>query len=338
PEDYHKFDPQDMRRAILETPLLAEKGYKIAEPVDISKLNGKYTSVIIAGMGGSSIAGLLLQSYLADDKIHIHVVQDYYMPAWADEKTLVFACSYSGNTEETLSTYKDARRKGCAVLAVATGGKLAEMTKMVRVPTVIIPTGYQPRVAMAMQFFAMLRLLERLRLVESKATDVLKLKDDLKPLIPSLEKNAVVLSEKLIHKTPIIYTSTRFGPVGYRWKCQFNENSKVFAFNNVFSEMNHNETEGFEHPRGHYHAILLKFTEDHRRVQRRMSLTKEIIIRKGISDTEIGIRGPSLLSKLFSAVLLGDLTSYYLALRLRVNPSEVHIIENFKKDLGPFVA
>jgi glucose/mannose-6-phosphate isomerase len=338
PEAYYKLDPDNMRKAILEIPAQAEQGYKLAEAMDFGKLNGKCSSVIIAGMGGSAIAGLLLKGFLSDDPVRIDVVQDYSLPKWADKHTLFIACSYSGNTEETISVYKEARRKGCDVIVVTTGGKIEEYARVSNLIIINIPSGYQPRAAMAYQFFAMLRILEKLRLVESKAKDVLRLKEDLKAQLQSLEKNALILSEKLLHKTPLVYTSKRFEAIGYRWKCQFNENSKIMAFSNVFSEMNHNEVEGFANLRASYHAILLRFDEDHRRVQKRMSLVKEILLKEGVSDTDIGIRGASLLSKMFSAIILGDLTSYYLALRLGVNPSTVALIEGFKEKLGPYVA
>jgi len=338
PEDYQKYDPDNMRQVILDTPEYAEQGYKLPEALDLSKVKQKYSSVVIVGMGGSSIAGLLIQSYLTNEKLQIAVVQDYYLPGWVSQNSLVIACSYSGNTEETLSAFKDARRKGIDVVALTTGGKLDEFTKVSRIPTAILPAGLQPRAAMTLQFFTILRLLEKLRLIESKAKDVLKLKKDLKIQLQILEKNAINLSEKLVNKIPLIYTSQRFEAIGYRWKCQFNENSKVMAFNNVFPEMNHNETEGFENLNASYHALILRFDEDHRRTQKRMSLVKDIMLRKGVGDTEMGIRGPSLLSKMFSAIILGDLTSFYLAMRLKTEPSKVKLIEDFKKRLGPFVA
>jgi len=337
-EDYFKYDPQNMRQAILDIPEQVEQGYKTVEALDLRKAGGKYSSVLIAGMGGSAIAGLLLKSFLAEDKTRIDVVQDYTLPAWVDKQTLMIACSYSGNTEETLSVYKEARRKGCDMISVTTGGKLAEYARVSNLIVVEVPKGYQPRAAMAFQFFVMLRLLERLRLVESRAQQVLKLKEDLKVQLQSLEKNAIILSEKVLHKTPLVYTSKRFEAIGYRWKCQFNENSKTQAFYHVFSEMNHNEMQGFENLRGTYHVIFLRFDEDHRRIQKRMSLVKEMLFKKGISDTDIIIRGTSLLSKMFSAILLGDLTSYYLALRLKTNPTDVSLIEDFKNRLGPWVA
>ncbi|MBN2052051.1 bifunctional phosphoglucose/phosphomannose isomerase [Candidatus Woesearchaeota archaeon] len=333
-----KYDPENMRQAILSTPDQSEQGYKLVEALDLSRAGGKYHSVIIAGMGGSAIAGLLLQNFLSDEPLRIVVVQDYSIPKWVDKHTLVIACSYSGNTEETLSAYKEARRKGCDVIVVTTGGKIEEYARVSKLIIVNIPTGYQPRAAMTIQFFAMLRILEKLRLVESKAKDVLKLKDDLKAQLTTLEKNAIILSEKLAHKTPLVYSSKRFEAIAYRWKCQFNENSKTMAFYHFFSEMNHNEIQAFINPRGNYHAIILRFDEDHRRVHKRMTLTKEIMLKGGVSATEIGIRGTSLLSKMFSAIILGDLASFYLAMRLRTDPSVVDLIEDFKNKLGPYVA
>jgi glucose/mannose-6-phosphate isomerase len=337
PEDYIKYDPENLRRDILQMPAQAEQGYKSVEAIDLNSLKENYSDVIVAGMGGSSIAGLLLQSYLADDKLKITVVQDYSLPKWAGKNTLVLVCSYSGNTEETLTVFKEARRSNCGIVAFTVGGKLEEYVKIPRLPIASLPSGFQPRAAVAAQFFSMLRILERLRLIESKAKDVLRLKDDLKGQIPALEKNAVSLSERFVAKTPIIYTSSKFESIGYRWKCQFNENAKRFAFNNIFSEQNHNEIEAFENVLGAYHAIFLRFEEDHRRVQQRMNLVKEIMLKKGIGVTDIGIRGPSLLSKMFSAIILGDLTAYYLALRLKTNPSQVNLIEDFKRSLGPYV-
>jgi len=337
PDDYMKLDPENLRQDILQMPSHAEQGYKLAESVDLNQLKDTFSNIIVAGMGGSSIAGLLLQSYLADEKIRLHVIQDYVLPKWTDKTTLVIACSYSGNTEETLGIFKEARRNNCGIINVTVGGKLEEYAKIPRLPIVTLPAGFQPRAAVALQFFAILRLLERLRLIESKAKEVLRLKDDLKVQLPTLEKNAAALSEKFVGRIPLIYTSNRFKSIGYRWKCEFNENSKRLAFNNVFSEMNHNEIEGFDNKLGEFHAVYLRFEEDNRRVQQRMNLMKEIMLKKGVPVTDIGIRGASLLSKMFSAILLGDLTSYFLALRLKTNPSQVHLIEDFKRNLGPYV-
>ena len=338
PGDASKVDPENMRRDILETPNQAEIGYKLAETLDISGFAKEHpTGVIITGMGGSSIAGLLLRNYLHEEKVKLFVNQEYTIPQWADTKTLIIVCSYSGNTEETLSAFKEARRHNCPIIIVTVGGKLEEYAKVSRLPSITLPSGYQPRAALAIQFFAMLRILQRLKLADAKGVDVSRFRDELRMQLPALEKNAIALSEKIAGKIPLVYSSSRFGAVSYRWKCQFNENAKTLAFCNVFSELNHNELAGFDNLNGNFHAIFLRFEDDHRRVQHRMNLTKDIILKKGVPSTDIGIRGSNLLSKMFSTIILGDLTSYYLALRLRTNPSRVDIIEDFKKSLGPFV-
>jgi glucose/mannose-6-phosphate isomerase len=337
PPDFARLDPENLKQDILQMPLHAEQGYKAVESLDLSSFKEPFSKVIIAGMGGSGIAGLILKGYLADEKIHLTVVQDYTLPKWADKNTLVIVSSYSGNTEEPLNVFKEARRAGCGIIAMTIGGKLEEYARVPRLPIATIPSGYQPRAAIALQFFGLLRILERMRLVESRSREVLKLREDLKVQLPNLEKNAMILSEKLVKRIPLIYTSTRFKAVGYRWKCQFNENAKMPAFNNAFSELNHNEMDGFENLAGNYHTIILRFEEDNRRIHQRMNLTKDILLKKGVPVTDIGIRGPSLLSKIFSAIILGDLTAYYAAIRLKTNPSRVDVIEEFKKNLGPYV-
>ncbi|MBN2142579.1 bifunctional phosphoglucose/phosphomannose isomerase [Candidatus Woesearchaeota archaeon] len=338
PEDVSQIDPENLKQDILQLPFQAAQGYKLAEGADLSSLDKEvFYRVLITGMGGSSIAGLVLKDYLQDLGIVLAVNQDYTLPKWVDKKTLVIASSYSGNTEETLSSFKEARRRDCKIIAVTVGGKLAELAKQTRIPVIGLPQGFQPRAALGIQFFTILRLLQKLKLIEPKGIDVDRFREDIKVQLPGIERNAMALSEKLAGKIPIIYTSSQFSSIGYRWKCQFNENAKTPAFQHYFSELNHNEMNGFENVFGSFHLIMLRFEDDSRRLQSRMDLTKEIILSKGVPTTEIGIRGTNILTKMFASILLGDLTSYFLALRYRTNPSKVSVVEEFKKRLGPFI-
>ncbi|MBN1792426.1 bifunctional phosphoglucose/phosphomannose isomerase [Candidatus Woesearchaeota archaeon] len=338
PQEVEKYDPDNMRQDILQMPSQVSQGYQLGDKVDLAGLEDTHFSdVIIIGMGGSSIAGLILKDYLQTDPLKLVINQDYSLPVWAGQGTLVIACSYSGNTEETLSAFKEARRRGCGLVIVTVGGKLEEQAKVTRLPIVKIPSGHQPRSSMPVQFFVILRILERLRLVSDKGAEVGRVAADLKAQAPGIEKNAISLSEKVAGRTPLVYTSSKFSSVGYRWKCQFNENAKTPGFCHTFSELNHNEMDGFENLNASFHAVFLRFEDDFRRVQQRMDLTRDILLKRGVAVTDIGIRGPTRLSKMFAAVLLGDLTTYFLALRLRTNPSKVDLIEEFKRKLGPFV-
>ena len=141
---------------------------------------------------------------------------------------------------------------------------------------------------------------------------------------------------RLFFRTPLVYADQTFYPVAYRWKTQFNENAKTTAFSHAFSEMNHNELVAFSNRTGMYHAFFLSTDKEHRRIAKRISLAKDILQKKGVSVTEINIKGP-LLKQMFTTILLGDITSYFLALRYETDPTPVPLIEQFKKDLGPFL-
>jgi len=333
PEDYiARFDTQEFRKLILDIKEKIKTGYHLSDKVTFDK---EIDKVIVCGMGGSAIAGLLLKDYLHELDLSLHVNQDYHLPSFANKKTLVIASSYSGNTEEVLSAYKHAQRKSCPTVCLTSGGTLQKLAKNYRTPVVSLPKGIPPRETMTQEFFALLKILEHTGIVESRENEVKKVIKEIKP--GAVEKSAVGLSEKLVGKIPIIYASNKFGSVAYRWKTQMNENAKVHAFCNEFSELNHNEILGFENKFADFHVIILKFETDFYRNKKRMSITKKLIEERGTHVTEIEIKGKDILTAMFNSILLGDLTSYYLTLRYALNPFPVKIIEELKKDLGTFI-
>src|SRR3954471_11821409 len=92
-----------------------------AQPVDAPG------GLIVAGMGGSAAGARLAIAALGPRLTRPLVVSDgYSLPGWAGPGTLVFASSYSGNTEETLSAYDEAVSVGAPRLVATTGGGLAE--------------------------------------------------------------------------------------------------------------------------------------------------------------------------------------------------------------------
>ena len=290
-----------------------------------------YDKIVVVGMGGSSIAGAILQSYLWDSKIPVFLSRGYSIPEFIDKNTLVFVISYSGNTEETIASLRMTYGKLCTVIAVTSGGKLLRKFIEDKRPYVEIPSGMQPRASLAYQLIPILKILGALNVIPSPARDVEKAIATLKTV--SYDDQAKNLAEKLIGKVPLIYASERFASVAYRWKTQFNENSKIHAFSGTFPEINHNELVGYTNVNSNYHVIILEDQEDHRRVQARMKLTKQIISKKDISSTQIAIKGDNLLARLLSAVHIGDLASVHLATFTNTDPEPVPLIEDLKKQL-----
>jgi len=332
PDDYYKYDSEDMKSVIQGFPNQIRQAYKLGGDINFE---GEIKKVVITGMGGSAIAGDILKSYLQDSKIPIIVNRAYELPKDADKDTVVIVSSYSGNTEETISCYKDALRKFCKIVSVTSGGKISEMSINNRTLVVKIPRGMQPRAALAYSFFPMLRIMENIRVTGSKKKEVDHLVKSLDKKI--FQETGINLSEKLVSKVPIIYSSELFTPVAYRWKTQLNENSKIMAFYHTFPELNHNELSGTKNLTAKFHCIMLRTDLDPHRVVKRMEITKERYRQKGIDVTEIAIKGDTLLTKLFSAIHMGDWTSYFLALRYETDPSPVNEVEELKKALGTFI-
>ncbi len=289
--------------------------------------SGKINNIVIAGMGGSAMGGDLLKIYLSNTNIPVYVNRDYKVPNFVDENSLVFAVSYSGNTEETLSALNAAKEKKAQIIGITSGGKLAEECEKV----VNIPSGLQPRAALGYLFFPMLGILHNTNIIRVKNDELNEMMGILKQT-NKFNEQGEELSKKLKEKIPIIYASEALGAIAFRWKTQINENAKMPAFYNVFSEMNHNEIAGYKSMDHKFSVVMIQDKNDNDRVKKRMDICKEIM-EEYVEVEEVETQGESLLARMFSAIYLGDYVSYYMALWNRVDPSPVDIIEGMKKKL-----
>jgi glucose/mannose-6-phosphate isomerase len=289
--------------------------------------SGEINNIVIAGMGGSAMGGDLLKVYLSNTNIPVYVNRDYKVPNFVDENSLVFAVSYSGNTEETLSALNAAKEKKAQIIGITSGGKLAEECEKV----VNIPSGLQPRAALGYLFFPMLGILHNTNIIRVKNDELNEMMDILKQT-DKFNEQGEELSKKLKEKIPIIYASEALGAIAFRWKTQINENAKMPAFYNVFSEMNHNEIAGYKSMDHKFSVVMIQDKNDNDRIKKRRDICKEIM-EEYVEVEEVETQGESLLARMFSAIYLGDYVSYYMALWNRVDPSPVDIIEGMKKKL-----
>ncbi len=299
------------------------------------EVNSNINRIIIAGMGGSAWPGDILAAILREEKIKIpiEIVRDYFLPAYVDEKTLVFVVSYSGNTEETILMYSSALKKNAQTVVITSGGKLRWLIKEAdkQVSLIRIPSGYEPRLATGFILVSMLNVLRGI-LPVNPLMNINKTVEALAKTNAYSQK-ALEVAERLFGKIPLIYTSNRFFPAAYVWKISINETAKMHAFCNSFSEINHNELSGFIQPNGSYHVLIIKDEMDYGQVKKRMNLTKAIIREHGVDVTELLVKGDSFMTKMLTVIYLGLFTAYHLALKNNVNPSSVDLQENLKKML-----
>lgn len=318
-----------MRQVILNSPKQFREGLERAKDV---KVEGEFSNVVICGMGGSALPANILTTYFPDLKLPVYSHRSYGLLTQADEKSLIVAISYSGNTEETISAYEEAAKRGLRVVAITTGGKLKELAENYNLPIVLIPKdAVQPRFSIAYQSSALLKVLSNSGIIEDKSEEILTMAENLKPA--DFEARGKKLAKKLVDKIPVVYSSSRFKALAKIWKIKFNENSKIMAFWNYFPELNHNEMVGLTNLKGNFHFIILRDADDYPRTQRRMELFADLAKEKGAAVDFIEIAGKSILEKMFTNLIIGDWVTYYLALEYGEDPTPVKIVEEFKKRL-----
>lgn len=334
-----ELDKGGMFEVITSLPDHFREGAKIAKKIDLKRFNPKH--IVVTGMGGSSIAGDILASWLRDEiEIPIIVHRDYSLPRFVGEKDFVVAISYSGDTRETLSAMKAALKGRSKVVCVTSGGKLEQMCQQEDVPFVKIPSGLPPRGAIGFLFSSLPILLQKMGIrdsekdIESVIQQLTFMREKLVPETTTENNPAKKIAIKIFGKTPVVYSSRAYTAIGKRWQNQFNENSKVLAWSGPLPEIDHNEIVGWNGDEGarRYVPIILRDERESGEMERRLDATKRVL-EKRTKVLEIQGKGETLLARMFHCLYIGDFASAYLAALRGVDPTQVKAIEELKKML-----
>jgi len=315
-------------------PRQCREGLELGTRAPVDRVEG-FRRVVVLGMGGSGIAGALLKSVLP---VEVVPVRDYSLPPWVGEESLVVSLSYSGDTEETLAAFEDARGRTRRLLAVTSGGKLGRVCAREGIPWIEIPPGYQPRAALGYLLFPLLGLFHRLGMVPDFGEALAALDRLASDLAPGEDENeSQALARALLGRVPLVYGAGATGPVAFRWKTQINENAKQPAFWAELPELCHNEVVGYDLSArllSQGMVVFLRFQGDHPRVSKRVEILHDLLSGRGIAWLDVQGRGTGSLANLLSLLYLGDWTSYYLALLNGVDPAPVAIIGELKRRLA----
>ncbi len=338
-EKIKELDRSGMGDLIYNLPSQIEETLKIMEEVKFPSPFQGVRNIIINGLGGSAIGGDLLRGYLREElSLPLLVNRSYTLPQWVGEETLSICVSYSGNTEETLSSFQASWEKGAQIMGITSGGKLGKECQDKGCPWIKIPSGLPPRAALGYLFFALVLSLEKLQLIKRKREEILQtkelleeLREELKPQVyPNL---AIDIASKIHNTIPLIYSTSDFlEGVAMRWKTQINENAKHPCYFCVFPELDHNEIMGWEGvERKDFTVVVLMDRYEPERMVKRIENTLKIMGGKPAFLIEVNARGESLLERIFSLVYIGDYVSYYLGILNGVDPTEIKSISLLKK-------
>ncbi len=344
----YSVDKSGVKSLILNFYKQIDEAWSLYQKANITLDTSRIRNILYLGMGGSAIAGDLLYDVLFDElKVPLDVTRGYFAPAYCDEQTLVIVSSYSGNTEETLSAVQYAAKKNPQILAITSGGKLAEMAAENKWQTISIPQGFPPRQALGYLFFPLYHALGRLNLLHNYQEDLHDLTGYIKNESKRYEypkganhKLPLNLAHTIQNRVPLFYSTAPYlRTVARRWKNQMQENAKSLAFSNVLPELNHNEIVGWEQ-KGEivkdFVVVFLENEQPHPRIKKRIELTQQIIKERGVQVVDIYSSGETTMEKVFSLILLGDWVSYYLALSYKKDPIKIANIDFLKRELEKY--
>ena len=331
-------DPSALLEAMLSLPQQLISSFRAA-----SKQGGippGIRSITFCGMGGSAAAGdAVAAQYREHLEVPIATVRGHTIPRYCGPDDLVICLSYSGNTEETLSAYRQATERGCRVVAVCSGGQLADLANRDGALLVSVPDGLPaPRAALGHLVGAVIGALSSADLewvdeVVEGAEGVLEdLSERLGPGVPPDRNSAKHIAGWIEDRMPLIWSSEGPSePAAWRWKCAFNENAKVPAFASSLPELDHHEVVGWSGTWGERFALLvLRHVDEHPSVDRRLEATIEVVGESGLSWHSAHARGTSPLDQVLSLMLIGDAASVYHALEHGIDPTPIEAIDRIK--------
>ena len=356
-------DPGEMLRAIATSGAQVREAATLAADagLEVIAADGRPRAIVVLGMGGSGIAGDVLAALCGHESpIPIHVIKGYGLPGWVGATDLVIGVSCSGSTEETLSGFEEALRRGCRMLGVgAVDSPLAFIAERGRAPFVPVRAkGRLPRSltwALSVPLIlaaAQLGLADASeRALEATAVRLDELAAICRPASEAFVNPGKELALALADTLPMTWGCSPIATVSaYRLACQWNENAKLPAVSGSLPEANHNQVVSFDGPYGaggsgrgrdmfadpedtvgRVRLVLLRDpSEEHPQVTRRAEVSKDIAENRGVPLTELIAEGDSRLERLASLVGLIDYGSVYTALGLGIDPTPISAIQDLK--------
>jgi glucose/mannose-6-phosphate isomerase len=335
-------DPRGMLDALAQTGRQLREAYAAARSSPIP-FAGEVRGVVVCAMGGSAAAGDAAAAAFGDRAgIPIVILRGYGVPRGYGDEHLVLCVSYSGDTEETVSAFGQARARGCTAVVVSGGGALVAAAREADLPAVLIPTDAPvPRAGLGSLVGGVLGALMAAGAlsgvddeVEAASASLDRLAGELRP---EVERNeAKDLADWVGERIPVIWGSEGVSAAAaWRWKTAFNENAEVPAFASQLPELDHHEVVGWTAKRGEgFCLLILREAGEHERVQARLDATLEEIGDSGLEWREVDARGDTPLARCLSLSMLGDLASAYHALGRGIDPAAMDALVRIKERLS----
>lgn len=327
----------NMKQLVHDFPQQLREALVIARKFQVSAVPD-FDNVLICGLGGSGIGGTIMAQLIADECPYpIVTSKGYSIPAFVDERTLLIACSYSGNTEETLESLEEARERAAQVVCVSSGGKLSQLASEHGWPLISLPSGFPPRAAFGFSLIQLFKVASTYGLIRDGWQVFIE--RSIEALLRDQERisNAArQLAESVQHRLPVLYSADWLEGVTVRWRQQINENSKMLCWHHVYPEMNHNELVGWRAENHDLAVIFLMSNFDHDRIVRRMELTETVFRTYTPHVHHVTAKGDTRIEQALYLIHIGDWMSVHLAELRGSDAVEVKVIDWLKSELANY--
>lgn len=325
-----------MQNLVERFPLQLEEAVTIFHHSKLRKPQNQISNVVIAGLGGSGIGGTIV-SELAffSSAVPVSVTKGYFIPGFTGKNTLAIISSYSGNTEETIACFEQARKAGAHIVCITSGGKVADMAREGGDDLIIIPGGMPPRSCLGYSMTQLLGVFAFHGLLpENSISQVKEAAATIAAGANEISAAATKLASDLFNRIPVIYSTTQLEGVAIRLRQQINENAKMLCWHHVIPEMNHNELVGWAGGGNDFAVILLRDPDEYERNNFRIDINKQIITRITDRFFEVTAHGKSPIEKVIWLIHFGDWLSVKLADLRGVDAVEVNVINFLKGELS----
>ncbi len=338
---YQTLDPQGMLGWIRELGEQCREAWQQGQAFSLPSDYADIDKVVLLGVGGSAIGGDIMRSLASlQSTVPVFNQRGYHLPPFVDERTLIIASSYSGNTEEVLSAFREALPLTAKKIAITTGGRLLTLARNNEIPALPFTYEAEPRAALSYSLLLLLAIAEKLELLVDLDADVRetcaaieKLRDQLDADVPTSANPAKRLALKLHGRLPVVYGAGHLSEVAHRWKTQFNENSKVWSFYEELPEANHNSIVGYAMPddlRERAFVILLRSDSLQPRILLHYEATRQALETAEVEHEIVDVEPGCPLAQIMTGILYGDYVSYYLALLNGVEPTPTPTLQAAK--------
>jgi glucose/mannose-6-phosphate isomerase len=260
PDVIEAADPGDMLRQVASAAAQVRTALRSCQETDMSALTpeARPRAIVIAGIGGSALAGELLNAVTGlAGPVQIVVSQAERLPGWVGAADAVIAVSCSGTTPQTLAIAAEAARRGCRLACVgAEGSELHRIAEQARAPFVpVVPAGL-PRSMLWALAIPLLVIAERLgvggigsEVYEQAASRLEEVSHQCRPASESFVNPGKSLALDLVGTLPMVWgTSMLSGVAAKRFASQLSENAKYPAIAGVLPEAAHNQVAAFDGP------------------------------------------------------------------------------------------